>query len=605
MTLRIWHKILILMLIPISFEIAATAVLVYVLNSTQTTADRFHNSRKLLSDYHSMQNHFNSAAIDIATVGVYREDGSPPAFEEDKHRIQLAKIGVTNAADIHPSVREALNAAPAVFDHAMELIDKAKKIYEDPFIPKRKKGSLLKDNVFDLIMESDPLVKRVVDVETTIETLEASELERARWLVIGSAAVAFCCSLFISFLVAMVFYRSFGKRLQQIESNAEKVALAQPLPTALSGGDEIDELDRTLHAAAQFIEGAHEREFAVLNKSVDVIFSIDNRFKIVSIGESVQNSWHYPVSDVLGRSILTMLPEEEVSRLRIFLSEITNLDTERDFEVELRCGDGKTREFTWKVTWDPRENKFFCVARDISERKSIERSKQRLLAIASHDLRTPLMSVSANLSSLAAGRFGEIEQRLSTALVDSEENLDKLMDLIQSLLDLERLEATKTRLELSCVSALDVSSEAISLTESQARKANVQLNISGRDESVLADERRLVQILSNLLQNALSQSVAGQSVTLSIDTTPDTVRFSVTDRGPGLAPEEVDLVFERYFQSRNESQKRNRTSGLNLALAKVLTEAQNGTIDVTSEQGKGSTFTVSLARFILPDREGN
>lgn len=550
-----------------------------------------------------MQNHFNAAAIDLATLGAYRKDGSPPNFAEDKRRIQQAEIGVKNAADIHPKIQEALNLAPAVFEHAIELIDKAQRSYEDPTIPQRKKASILKNEVFSLLMESDPLVKRMVDVETSMDTLESLELEKSRWLVIISATSAFICSMLISLFVGTMFYRSFGKRLQLIEGNAEKVALGQALPKALSGGDEIDELDRTLHAAAQFVESVHQKEFAVLNKSVDVLCSIDSRFKIISIGESVQNSWHYNVEDVLGRSIFTLLPEADAAKVRTILSDINTTEAERDFETELNCGDGQLREFAWKVRRNQDEDKFYCVLRDISERKKVERAKQRLLAIASHDLRTPLMSVSANLSSLALGRFGDLDPRLKTALTKSEQDLDKLMNLIQSLLDLERMESTNVNLELSCVSALDATLEAISNVEQEALEASVQIVRPSRDESILADHRRLTQTITNLLKNALEQSAPNQVITVSIASQEDLVRISVIDQGQGIAAEELDLVFEKYFQPRNEEQRKIKSQGLGLALAKVLTEAQNASIGVISERGKGCNFYVQFPRFILMEGE--
>jgi PAS domain S-box-containing protein len=446
-------------------------------------------------------------------------------------------------------------------------------------------------------MESDPLVKRIVDVETSIETLESSELEKSRWLVAVSAIVAFLLSLLISILVASVLFRSFGKRLQLIEGNAEKVALSQPLPPALTGGDEIDELDRTLHSAAQYVESVHKKEFAVLNKSVDVLCSIDNRFKIISIGESVQNSWQYTVDDVLGRSIFTLLPDHDATRVRNILSETSQTATEHDFETEFKCGDGIIREFAWKVSWIPEANKYYCVIRDVSERKNVERAKQRLLAIASHDLRTPLMSVSVNLTSLSAGRFGELDENLKGALTEAEQNLDKLMDLIQSLLDLERMESSKTHFELNCVSALDACLQAISTVAAQAQSSKVEIVRPNRDESLLADERRLVQTLTNLLQNALNQSTPGNTISVSINSKDNLVQINVDDQGPHIPAEELDLVFEKYFQSRNNQQQKNKSNGLGLALAKVLIEAQNGTIGVLSEKGKGSRFYITLPKF--------
>ncbi|HEY9677561.1 MAG TPA: PAS domain-containing sensor histidine kinase [Drouetiella sp.] len=603
MKLRIWQKISILMLIPISFEIVATAVLVQVLNNTQKTAEQIDNTRNALTKFHASQNNFNNAGIDIATLGVYRPDGSPPEFERDRTRLMAARDGIVLAANIHPRVKEALSRAPQVFDNAIELSKKAERLYHDPTIPKMRKGSIMKNDVFELIMDGDPLLQRIVEIETSMDKIEASELEHSRFMIILAAVGAFLSSLLVSLFIGYLFYKSFGKRLLMIEQNAEKVAMGRALPPALTGGDEIDELDRTLHQAAEYVESLHEKEFAVLNKSTDVLCSIDDRFKIISIGESVEKSWYYSVSDILGRSLLAILPEPEISKVRQILSVKSASATELDFETELVCGDGATREFAWKASWSPRQNSYYCVARDISERKKIERAKQRLLAIASHDLRTPLMSVSANLSSLAMGRFGQLDEVLSNALNESEENLDKLMELIQSLLDLERMETTKANLELGCVSVLDVTSEAVNSMESKAKEAHVNLVNQGRDESIVADERRLVQVLTNLLQNAIEQSTPNQTVTVAVATNGDAVRILVHDQGPGIAPDEIDLVFEKYFQSRNSAQNQTKRNSLSLALAKVLTEAQKGMIGVTSERGKGSEFYVQLPKFKLNESE--
>lgn len=603
MKLRIWQKILILILIPLSFEIAATAYLVQILISTDKTAERFQNSRKILSEYHTMQNYLTEAGFDVANMCIYQPDPSPPAFEEDKRRVEQAKAVLEKAADIHPTVREALDTAPALFEHAIELVDKAKKNYDDPTLTLRKKGSSLKNDVFNLLMESEPLFKRVADVETSIETLESSELQKSKQLIVSAAIIAFLFSLLITFLAALIFYRSFGKRLQLIEGNAEKIAVGKALPQPLAGGDEIDELDRTLHRAAQFVDNAHQKEFAVLNKSVDVLCSIDTRFKIVSIGESVERSWFYRVDDVLGRSILTLLPESDSVRIRKILTESTETEVEHDFESEFKCGDGELREFAWKVRWNPAKGNYFCVLRDISDRRKIERAKQRLLAIASHDLRTPLMSVSANLSSLASGRFGELSEELKMALTKSEQSLDQLMDLIQSLLDLERMESTQAHLDLNCVSALDAALQAIASIEAQAREAKVRIVPPGRDESILADERRIVQVLTNLLQNALSRSRSNQTITVSVGASGHSVNISIIDESPMVPDHEQEQIFDKYFQAHKTSLQRDRRSSLNLALAKVLTEAQKGVIGISTESGRGNRFFVQFPKFVLDEEE--
>jgi signal transduction histidine kinase len=113
----------------------------------------------------------------------------------------------------------------------------------------------------------------------------------------------------------------------------------------------------------------------------------------------------------------------------------------------------------------------------------------------------------------------------------------------------------------------------------------------------------LTQILTNLLRNGLNRSKANQTVTVTVASNGPLVRIYVIDEGAAISADEHDLIFEKYFQSHNDDQRRDRRASLNLALAKVLTEAQNGVIGVTSESGRGNQFYVQFSKFELPSNE--
>ncbi len=176
--------------------------------------------------------------------------------------------------------------------------------------------------------------------------------------------------------------------------------------------------------------------------------------------------------------------------------------------------------------------------------------KQRFLAIVSHDLRTPLSSVSVILSSLAAKVTGFFDQA-KKIILSAESNLDRLMDLIRDLLDLEKLEAGKVVLELNCVSTLDVCNAACDSVEFLAKSMDIKLVRPHGDSAVLGDERRLVRVAVNLLSNAIKFSKRGTSVTVLVTNMGEQTKISVTDCGPGMSIEDQKKVFDKFTQTKN------------------------------------------------------
>ncbi len=303
-----------------------------------------------------------------------------------------------------------------------------------------------------------------------------------------------------------LFFRGIVKRLQIIEDNAHIVALGKELPPTLRDQDEIGQLDEALHQAANIISDAKKKEFAILEQSVDVLCSLDRRLRIVDIGESVFRAWKHSADELIGRSILTLVPEMERTRLTTLL--LDGMSTEKDFEFEcqLKTGVGTVRDILWKMNWSQVDRIFYCVAHDVTERRALARQKQQLISVAGHDLRTPLTSVSSTFSLITEGARGDISAQAQKELTKASQSVERLMELVRDLLDMEKLDAGKMVLEFKSVSALDVCSTAVDSLSTLAAKMNVKIQAPWQDALMLGDERRLVQILINFLSNAVKFS---------------------------------------------------------------------------------------------------
>ena len=430
------------------------------------------------------------------------------------------------------------------------------------------------------------------------------EIKNGRNMLIAFTLVCTFASAFISLFLRSAFSRNIQSRFYVIEENANRIAIRKTLTPPIPGTDELSSLDQALHQAATQINGRRDRELAILNKAADVLSSIDKQLRFTAVGASATSAWHYSPDDLLGRSLLTLLPAGDAAKLTADLEKLRP-GSEIACEMVFHCGDGSDKDFLWKIS-KMDNGAFYCSARDITERRAVERVKQRLIAVASHDVRTPLSSISSALSLLQAGAYGQLSLNSRDALKRADANLERLMDLIRDLLELEKLESGKFSMQMACVSALDVCVEAIESLAAAAERASVTIVPPTGDASIKADERRVVQILINFIAQAMRNSQSGDKVALSIAVDDQFVRFTVSDSGPGMSDEDKKLIFEKFFQSKGdeESQASLKKSGLALAIARTLIEAHGGELGVDSKPGQGCRFWFTIPVFDAPDHMG-
>jgi signal transduction histidine kinase len=223
-----------------------------------------------------------------------------------------------------------------------------------------------------------------------------------------------------------------------------------------------------------------------------------------------------------------------------------------------------------------------------------EAERSAFLAAASHELRTPVSNIHATLEALLAGGDASPERRLrflQGALAEAE----RLADLVRELTDLTSLEASNgtDRAEAVRVAELverTLAAAAPRLLEKQLR-ARVDVE---RELRVTGDAGRLQQVLANLLDNAIRFSPPGQEIALSASREENRVRITVRDRGPGIPPEALPHVFERFFTADPSRSRRQGGSGLGLYIARTIVEAHGGTIGAASASGGGALLTVAL-----------
>jgi len=216
----------------------------------------------------------------------------------------------------------------------------------------------------------------------------------------------------------------------------------------------------------------------------------------------------------------------------------------------------------------------------------------------SHELRTPLNAVIGMSESLKEGTYGDLSDDQTGAVSLIESSGQHLLSLINDILDLSRIEADKFDLEVGDTDVHGVCRAAMALVRSLAHKKHItlQLSIDPEAESVRADERRLKQVLVNLLTNAVKFTHDGGSARLTVtaEAAAERLVFAVSDTGIGIAAADLPRLFQPFSQLDSALNRRHTGTGLGLALTKRMVELHGGFVDVVSTPGQGSTFSVVL-----------
>ena len=222
------------------------------------------------------------------------------------------------------------------------------------------------------------------------------------------------------------------------------------------------------------------------------------------------------------------------------------------------------------------------------------RRKQELMAMVAHDLRTPLTSIRASLSLMSMGAMGEMPDKAKRQIDGAEKNTKRLINLINDLLDIEKMEAGKMEMKFSHCVLQEIFDEAADSVREFAHNAKVEIDVQETPLTMQADQERLVRVLINLLGNAVKFSPPDSTIKLTGESKDDFLEVRVTDQGRGIPADFKDKIFVRFQQVNPEDKQEKQGTGLGLAICKAIVEGHNGTIGVDSEVAKGSSFWLRI-----------
>ena len=393
----------------------------------------------------------------------------------------------------------------------------------------------------------------------------------------------------ISLLCALIFARSLSKPIRELSSASRKVASGDfNARVFLKRRDELKELADSFNYMTEqirtlFTQLSHQKEElnSIISSIQEGLLVFDRNGKIVLSNESFKK--FIQCSEIEGKFYWEALREPQFGEL---IKKVRK--DKKNYVEELIVND---KVFLCSTTFLSTREEVVVILYDITEMKNVEKIKKDFVVNVSHELRTPLTAIKGFVETLEEG----IDEKNRRYVDIIRRHTDRLINIVKDLLLLSQLEEKGTTLELEEVDLGNLIERILKIFEPRMREKNLKRELKIKDDLPLikADSFKLEQALINLLDNAINYTERG-IITISLKHRDHQVVIEVQDTGIGIPDEHIPRIFERFYVADKSRSKMLGGTGLGLSIVKHILLLHNGTIDVKSTPGEGTTFSITL-----------
>ena len=406
---------------------------------------------------------------------------------------------------------------------------------------------------------------------------------------------------------ALTLRRSDGV-YRRIACRGRRLQLPGERPFVLIHGTDVTEQ----HEAEQALHMATRQRELILESVGDGIYGIDLEGRLTFINVAGANALGYNPEQLIGRDLHEVIHHSHADGTPYSKSTNPILQALRRGEsIRMRDevfwrhdGSSFPVEYTANPLLEDGQISGMVVAfQDVSERRRLERMKDEFISTVSHELRTPLTSLRASLGLISSGTLDKRPEKQRQMLDMAIGNSDRLIRLVNDILDFEKVEKGKLALDRQPVEAIDLLRRAADVAYTSASQTHITLRVDAAPAKILADEERILQVLNELVANAMKFSAPDTTIRLSAKPcsvgagqSPQAaeVCFTVEDQGRGIAPEKLERIFDRFQQGDASDSRALGGTGLGLALCRSIVEQHGGRIWAESIPGKGSRFHFTI-----------
>ncbi|MEG5055553.1 MULTISPECIES: PAS domain S-box protein [unclassified Microcoleus] len=385
-----------------------------------------------------------------------------------------------------------------------------------------------------------------------------------------------------------------------------EIELVEQIASQLSIAIQQSKLYRQLHLELQerkqaeaTIREAERRWRSLLDNVQLIVVGLDIGGNVNYVNPFFLKLTGYTHPEVLGKNWFeNFLPRSIQQSIKVVFSEVLASNYHLYYQNAILTESGEERFIAWNNTilQDSEGNiiGIISIGEDITERQKLEHIKNEFIGIVSHELRTPLTGIQMSLGLIKSGVYDKKPEKsrrmIEIALLDT----NRLVNLVNDILDLERLDSGRAILEKTVCKAADLMQQAVDSTQAIAIQQQISLIVTPTDAEVWATGDAIVQTLTNLLSNAIKFSPAYSTIHLSAENQTDFVLFQVSDHGRGIPADKLELIFGRFQQVDASDSREKGGTGLGLPICRSIVEQHGGKIWAESILGEGSTFCFTL-----------
>ena len=378
--------------------------------------------------------------------------------------------------------------------------------------------------------------------------------------------------------------------------------IASQLSIAIQQSELYEKLQLELQERKQaeaVLREAERRWRFLLNNVQLIVVGCDKTAAVNYVNPCFLKLTGYTESEALGKNLFeTFILPSARQEMKTIFSAILTANAHPYYQNWIVTKSGEERFIAWNNTLlqDSEGNIIgtISIGEDITERQKIEHIKDEFIGIVSHELRTPLTAIQMSLGLIKTGIYDKKPEKsrrmIEIALLDT----NRLVHLVNDILDLERLESGRAVLEKTVCKAAELMQQAIERIQAIATLEQITLTFTPTDAEVWAAPDTIIQTLTNLLSNAIKFSPPHSTIDVSTEIQTDFVLFQVRDRGRGIPADKLELIFARFQQVDASDSREKGGTGLGLAICRSIIERHGGKIWAESSLGEGSTFFFTL-----------
>lgn len=440
-----------------------------------------------------------------------------------------------------------------------------------------------------------------ISIESNIESVY-KQISQITWIFINASLVAVVLSLLLANMVA----RAITAPIKEMKSQTLAIANGDfSGKLKARGNDELGQLALSINDLSDRVSGAQEsieaekrRLDSVLAHMTDGVLSTDRQGKIVLINEMGRTMLNLTNEEAEGQLLLTVLQLDENLTFRELLEK------QEDILVPVENTLGSDLLLHASFSLIQRDSGFIsgivCVLHDVTEQERIEQERKDFVSNVSHELRTPLTSMRSYLEALNDGAWKDPDIAPKFLEVTQNET-DRMIRMIQDLLHLSRIDVGKSEFDVEIVNLNELLEHVLSRFDMMVNSSDyagkhyvIKRDIEKEPVWADIDTDPMIQVLDNIMNNAVKYSPDGGTITGKLRLTGNHVIISISDQGMGIPKKDLRKVFSRFYRVDGARSRSMGGSGLGLAISKEVVQQHGGTIWAESQIGEGTTFNISL-----------